>query len=111
VIDAEVRRFLTSRPPRLEGALVDGLHLDAIDDDTLLRRRRGHPCVLVDKGDRLEVLLGDRTLEVPARIRPALEEVRGRMELCPRDLPLDEQSRLVLARRLVREGLLRVVTP
>jgi len=57
------------------------------------------------------VLLGDRTLEVPARIRPALEEVRGRMELCPRDLPLDEQSRLVLARRLVREGLLRVVTP
>jgi len=111
VIDAEVRRFLTSRPPRLEGALVDGLHLDTIDDDTLLRRRRGHPCVLVDKGDRLEVLLGDRTLEVPARIRPALEEVRGRMELCPRDLPLDEQSRLVLARRLVREGLLRVVTP
>jgi hypothetical protein len=111
VIDAEVRRFLTSRPPRLEGALVDGLRLDAIDDDTLLRRRPGHPCVLVDKGDRLEVLLGDRTLDVPARIRPALEEVRHRVELRPRDLPLDEQSRLVLARRLVREGLLRVVTP
>ena len=65
--------------------------------------------MLVDKGDRLEVLLGDRTLDVPARIRPALEEVRGRVELRPRDLPLDEQSRLVLARRLVREGLLRVV--
>ena len=43
VIDAEVRRFLTSRPPRLEGALVDGLPLDAIDDDTLLRRRPGPP--------------------------------------------------------------------
>jgi hypothetical protein len=111
VIDAEVRRFLTSRPPRLEGALVDGLRLDAIDDDTLLRRRPGHPCVLVDKGDRLEVLLGDRSLDVPARIRPAIEEVRRRVELRPRDLPLDEQSRLVLARRLVREGLLRVVTP
>jgi hypothetical protein len=79
-----------------------------LDDDTLLRRRPGHPCVLVDKGDRLEVLLGDRILEVPARIRPALEEVRGRVELRPRDLPLDEQSRLVLARRLVREGLLTV---
>jgi mannose-6-phosphate isomerase-like protein (cupin superfamily) len=106
----EVRRFLTSRPPRLEGALVDGLALDAIDDDTLLRRRPGHPCVLVEKDqDRLEVLLGDRILEVPARIRPALEEVRRRPELRPRDLPLDEQSRLVLARRLVREGLLRVV--
>jgi bifunctional lysine-specific demethylase and histidyl-hydroxylase NO66 len=108
----EVRRFLTSRPPRLEGALVDSLTLDAVEDDTVLRRRPGHPCVLVDRDDdRLDVLLGDRVLEVPARIRPALEEVRRRTELRPRDLPLDEQSRLVLARRLVREGLLRVVPP
>ena len=67
--------------------------------------------MLVDRGDRLEVLLGDRTLDVPARIRPALEEVRARPELRPRDLPLDERSRLVLARRLVREGLLRIVPP
>jgi hypothetical protein len=109
VLDVEVRRFLSSRPPRLEGALVDGLVIDAIDDDTLLRRRPGHPCVLVERGDRLEVLLGDRTLDVPARLRPALEEIRQRTELRPRDLPLDEQSRLVLARRLVREGLLRAV--
>ena len=65
--------------------------------------------LVVKDPDRLEVLLGDRVLEVPARIRPALEEVRRRPELRPRDLPLDEQSRLVLARRLVREGLLRVV--
>ncbi len=66
--------------------------------------------MLVEKGDRLEVLLGDRTLDVPARLRDALEVVRTTTELRPRDLPLDEQSRLVLARRLVREGLLRVVT-
>ena len=110
MIEDEVRRFLTSRPPRLEGALVDGLVLDQLDDDTLLRRRPGHPCVLIGRGDRVEVLLGDRTLDVPAWIRPALEEVRHRTELRPRDLPLDEQSRLVLSRRLVREGLLRVVT-
>jgi bifunctional lysine-specific demethylase and histidyl-hydroxylase NO66 len=107
----EVRRFLTSRPPRLEGALLDGLSLDAIADDTLLRRRPGHPCVLVDRpgAERLEVLLGDRTLDVPAQLRDALEVVRARPELRPADLPLDERSRLVLARRLVREGLLTVV--
>ncbi len=109
VMEDEVRRFLTSRPPRLEGALVDGLVLDAIDDDTLLRRRPGHPCVLIEHGDRIEVLLGDRSVDVPAWIGPALDEVRHRTELRPRDLPLDEQSRLVLSRRLVREGLLRVV--
>jgi bifunctional lysine-specific demethylase and histidyl-hydroxylase NO66 len=107
--EREVRRFLTSRPPRLEGALVDGLALDTIDDDTTLRRRPGAPCVLLEKGNQLEVLLGDRTLTVPARLREALELVRSREELRPRELPLDEQSRLVLARRLVREGLLRTV--
>ncbi|HRD64215.1 MAG TPA: cupin domain-containing protein, partial [Nocardioides sp.] len=82
-VQREVRRFLTSRPPRLEGALVDVLALDAIDDDTVLRRRPGHACVLVDREDRLEVLLGDRTLDVPARLRPALELVRGSDELRP----------------------------
>lgn len=109
----EVRRFLTSRPPRLEGALVDGLLLDEVDSETLLRRRPGHPCVLAPavsgSAERIEVLLGDRTLEVPAWLAPALTEVARRQEFRPRELPLDEQSSVVLAKRLVREGLLTVV--
>ena len=56
-----------------------GSPLDAIDDDTLLRRRARPPVRAASTtGDRLEVLLGDRTLDVPARLRPALEEVRDR---------------------------------
>lgn len=109
---AEVRRFLTSRPPRLPGGLHDVLRVGTIDDETPLRRRRGHPCVLLPGTDgRLEVLLGDRVLDVPARLAPALEEVRVRGELRPADLAdhLDPQSRLVLCRRLVREGLLEVL--
>jgi hypothetical protein len=110
-VEAEVRRFLTTRSPRLPGGLHDVLALPSIDDDTLLRRRPGHPCVLVDRDDRLDVLLGDRSLDVPGRLRPALEEVRRRAELRPADLAdlLDPQSRLVLCRRLVREGLLEVM--
>jgi mannose-6-phosphate isomerase-like protein (cupin superfamily) len=110
-VDAEVRRFLTGRSPRLAGGLRDVLAVGDLDDDSLLRRRPGHPCVLLDAGDRLEVLLGDRSLHVPAWLRPALDEVRARPELRPRDLAdlLDPQSRLVLCRRLVREGLLEVV--
>ena len=85
--------------------------MNGIDDSTLLRRRPGHPCVLLPHGDRLEVLLGDRSLDVPARLEPALEEIRARPELRPADLHdhLDPESRLVLCRRLVREGLLGVV--
>ena len=57
------------------------------------------------------MLLGDRTLDVPARLRPALEQVRSAEALTPADLAehLDPESRLVLCRRLVREGLLEVV--
>ena len=107
--DGEVDRFLTGRNPRLRGALSDVLALANLDDETRLRRRPGHPCVLRDAGERLVVLLGDRSLEMPAWVRAAMEIVRSRDEIRPADLAsagLDETSRLVLCRRLVREGLL-----
>ena len=110
-VAAEVRRFLTGRSPRLPGGLRDVLAVRELDDSTRLRRRPGHPCVILDRGNRLEVLLGDRAIDTPAWIRPALEEIRTRDELCPADLGthLDQQSRLVLCRRLVREGLLETL--
>lgn len=111
--ETEIRRFLTSRPSRLSGGLVDVLALrDEVAEDTLLRRRPGHPCVLLERSEQLEVLLGDRSLTVPGWLRPALEEIRSRESFTPADLSvhLDQQSRLVLCRRLVREGLLEVVS-
>lgn len=107
-VEAEVRRFLSSRPPRLPGGLHDVLGVADLTAATRLRRRPGHPCVLLDRDDRVEVLLGDRTMSVPAWVRPALEEIRSRTDVTPGDLPLDEQSNLVLCRRLVREGLLEL---
>lgn len=105
--EQEVRRFLTSQPPRLRGGLLDSVaHLH---DDTVLRRRPGHPCVVRDRGEQIELLLGDRTLTVPAKVKWAVEELRSRAEVRPSDLPLDPESRMVLCRRLLREGLLEVV--
>ena len=74
-----------------------------------MRRRAGHPCVLIDRDDRLRILLGDRELDVPGWLRAALEHVRAADQFAPTDLDLDPQSCLVLCRRLVREGLLEVV--
>ncbi|MDP2774714.1 MAG: cupin domain-containing protein [Nocardioides sp.] len=110
-VATEVRRFVTTRPPRLAGGLRDVLAVRDLDDTTRLRRRAGHPCVLVARGDRIDVLLGDRTVDVPGWLGPALDELRSRRELCPADLAgqLDPQSRLVLCRRLVREGLLEIL--
>jgi bifunctional lysine-specific demethylase and histidyl-hydroxylase NO66 len=106
---AEAGRFLTGRNSRLRGGLHDVLALDRIDADTVLARRPGRPCVVTPTGDgRLQVLIGDRSLEVPAHLDGAIEVVRTSTTFTPADLGLDPQSNLVLARRLVREGLLEV---
>ena len=109
-VEAEVRRFLTSRGPRLAGGLNDVLAVRDLGDDTRLRRRPGHPCVVLDRGERVDVLLGDRSVDMPAWLRPARRDPGTPRAAAggPRR-HLDPQSRLVLCRRLVREGLLEVV--
>jgi lysine-specific demethylase/histidyl-hydroxylase NO66 len=65
-------------------------------------------CRLQVAGDRLTVLLGDRELTMPAALEPALRQVLAAGSFAVADLArhLDGPSRLVLVRRLVREGLL-----
>ncbi len=106
-----VERFLTSRSARLRGGLRDVVAVRDLADHTRLARRAGSPCVLVDHDGGIRLLLGDRTLDVPARLRPALEQIRAADVLTPADLAdhLDPESRRVLCRRLVREGLLEVL--
>ncbi|MEO6512408.1 MAG: cupin domain-containing protein, partial [Nocardioides sp.] len=109
---AEVRRFLTGRNGRLRGGLHDVLAVDRLGPETVLTRRAGRPCVVTPLGsDRLRVLIGDRSLDVPARLAAAFDVVCTASSLTPADLGLDPQSNLVLARRLVREGLLQVGPP
>jgi hypothetical protein len=111
VADAQVRRFLTGRTLWQRGGLRDRIATRQLSDTSRLRRRPGHPCVLVPDGDHLRVLLGDRELVMPVRLAAALEAVRGASTFRPADLAghLDEQSRLVVCRRLVREGLLEAL--
>jgi hypothetical protein len=104
----EAIRFLSTRPSLLRGVLVDAMALEAIGDDTVLERREGAVCEIRRRGDRAVVLLGDRRLEMPAWLEPALRTIAAEPAIRVRDLPIeDAASRLVLVRRLVREGLLR----
>ena len=107
---SEIDRFATSRASALRGGLVDRLRLTSLHDGSWLRRRRGSVCELRADGERLRVLLGDREMLVPGWLAEPLEAVRSADRLRPSDLAewLDEASRLVLVRRLVREGMLEV---
>jgi lysine-specific demethylase/histidyl-hydroxylase NO66 len=106
VVTAASDRFLSSRPSRLGRGLVSTLAAREIDEHTPVRRRPGVPCVRRDRGDRLLLLLGDRTLDVPAWLGPALDELRPGRTFMPVDLPIPSESAVVLCRRLLREGLL-----
>ena len=77
-------------------------------------RRPGAVCEIATRSDRLVVLLGDRRLEMPAWVEPAMRRIADLDEdseltvgeLAP-DLP-DPAGRAVLVRRLIREGLLTI---
>lgn len=103
-------RFLATRSSHLPGGLRDRLVLADIGDETELRRRPGSVCLTRQTADRLHVLLGDRELLVPLRLADPMDYVRTHQSIRPSQLStwLDPESRLVLTRRLVREGLLQV---
>ncbi len=95
-----------------EGTLTEAVVPRAIDDDTVLARRPGP--VRREEGDdgRVALVLTDRTVRFPAAAGPALEVVlsaRAAFRVADLTPYLDESSRIVLARRLLREGVLHRV--
>jgi hypothetical protein len=104
------RKFLTTRQPVLRGQMHRLLALDQLNEDSAVRRRKGSICVLEDIDGELSVLLGDRELRMPAWVEPAISRLATGDATLVGDLPgLDETGRVVLVRRLIREGLLEVL--
>ncbi len=108
-----VRKFLTSRPSLLTGSLEGLLALDEVTDESALRRRPQSILHVETDGGRLFAFLGDRELRMPAALLEPMRLVQQRTEFLVKDFApwLDAESRLVLARRLIREGVLEATTP
>jgi len=108
------RRFWSGRNPVLAGQLHQLSLLDQIHDGSRLRRRPGTICRIDVVEDRLHVLLGDRELHMPAPLESAVRRLADagadgeEIEVAALADSLGEASRIVLARRLVREGVLEV---
>ncbi len=65
---------------------------------------------MLETGERAEVVLRDRVIRMPPTLAPALRHIVASVTLRPGDLDgfLDASSRVVLCRRLVREGLFTI---
>ena len=99
-------KFVGSRRPILDGHLQEVRELDSVTIDSPLERR---PTVIADlEGSTLS--FEGKHLDFPAHAREELEAVvESEWPFSAAELPggLDEEGRLVLVRRLIREGFLR----
>jgi lysine-specific demethylase/histidyl-hydroxylase NO66 len=100
------RRFVDGHRPILDGQLAEVRTLDAITVDTVLERR---PTVIADLNGTTLSFEG-KHVAFPEHVQEELETIAAAEEpFTAADLPgdLDDGSRLVLVRRLIREGFLR----
>jgi ribosomal protein L16 Arg81 hydroxylase len=103
------RSSMRYRPYPADGHFEQILSLAKIGSETVVERRRGvEPRVAVEEESAI-LRFGDSEIKTPVALLPALEIVQNREIFRVRDLPdgLSENSKLVLVRRLIREGLLR----
>ena len=111
-LDRRRDRFLSIRPQLARGTISERSAPIDVDDDTRVRRRPGSLCELRVADGSLVALLGDRRLEMPAWLEPAMRRIADLPEgtsLVVGDLARSVGSasaRAVLVRRLIREGLL-----
>ncbi len=116
-------RFVSNRTPLLDGQLLELAGLDDVEDDTVVIRRSGTIGSLTldpPAGDprtdgevRLRLTLGDRQVVMPAALDPAVRRLTDGAAHRVGDLAdlLDQGSRRVLVRRLIREGAVRTHPP
>jgi bifunctional lysine-specific demethylase and histidyl-hydroxylase NO66 len=109
VADEVSEQFFARRTPMLDGQLGEITALDLIDDTTVVRRRARGPVAVGHDDGRLRLTLGDRRLLLPGDVEVAVRRLLEGTPLRVADLAdlLDTDSRRVLVRRLVREGVLR----
>jgi hypothetical protein len=105
--------FVRKRRPIRDGAFDDLRALERLDAETPIERRETAIADIVDRGGRIAIVFEGKEVSFPARVREAIEFVtHGAAAFRPTDVPgLDDEGQLVLVRRLVREGLLRVSEP
>ncbi|WP_433393505.1 cupin domain-containing protein [Micromonospora sp. KLBMP9576] len=101
------RAWPAARPAPIR-PLAQAAALAALDADTRLAPRGGLRWRLAERGDRVALVLFDRTITLPASCAPAVRALLGGESVRVGDLPGldDDADRLTLARRLLREAVL-----
>jgi hypothetical protein len=104
-------KLARTRRPIRDGQLSQLRALEELDLDTEVERRETALVHAAERNGSFELTFDGKEVAFPARIRDEVSWVLERDDpFTAADLPgdLDDESRLVLVRRLIREGLLRI---
>jgi hypothetical protein len=100
--------FVTSRRPAFQGCLqeLEGAPQIAADSRLVARPHLVH--LLHEEGDKIVILFGSTQISLPSFTREAVEHALSGEPFAVSELAggLDEAGKIVLARRLVKEGML-----
>jgi len=101
-------RAMLARRSTLHGHLIDLESLDALDADTKLQCRQETMWRIADNENDVGLVFHGKEVHLPKVAEGALREITGAGVFSARDISggLDEAGRLVLVRRLLKEGFL-----
>ena len=99
---------LLGRQPNLDGHLLDLAEAADVDQRRRMRIRSGLLWRISTVNDRICLTFNGKVVDLPAHVETDLRFIAEADEFSAADLPgnLDDESRLVLVRRLLEEGFL-----
>ena len=112
-VDRFAVNFMRQSRPRLEGQFLQVRCVDDLDLGTRIAIRPNVMVYLSVKEDRVDIEHSGNTITFPITLSGALRAILEKAELTIGEIPdeLDDEAKLVLARRLVLEGILEVRDP
>ena len=109
ILDRFAENFVTSRHPALDGRLRELDNASPISAESRVAARPHLVYLLREENDQLVILFGSTKISLPSFTREAVTfALNGTPSFVVRDLPgqLDDAGKVVLVRRLIKEGLL-----
>jgi hypothetical protein len=104
------REFLRSHSPDLQEQLSFLSHLSSLTGESTVVARPNCVYSIHPDGDRLTLCFANNVIDFPQEVEPSLIALLSGSRLAVADVPgvLDLDSCLLLVRRLIEEGLLRI---
>ena len=108
-----VDKFVAACPPLLDGQMAQLLGLEHLNSDSVVGARPGVISLLQVSGDSVFLDCYGRTMKFPPQACDAVQFALKHRRFAVRDLPgnLDDAGKLIIVRRLIREGVLMAFEP